>query len=119
MGEGGRMSRTAIALLVAAVVATGCGATASSERVGSGDRVELLTDVLACYAGGESPLTAVLVADAEHGTTFNGLPVVWPVGFAGRRAGSEVEVLDAAGNVRAATGRRYWISAAWNGTSDI
>lgn len=100
------MRQVAIPLLVAAVLATGCGGIAS------GDRVELRTAALGCYAGGESPQTAQLVADAEHGMTFTGLPVVWPSGFTGRRAGSEVEVLDAAGNVRATTGRHYYISRA-------
>jgi len=95
------MRHSGIALLVAAVLATGCG-----------ERVELLTADLACYLGGEAPRTAELVADAEQGTTFTGLPVVWPTGFTGRRAGSEVEVLDAGGNVRATTGRRYWIAPA-------
>ena len=42
----------------------------------------------------------------------NGLPAVWPLGFTGRPAGSEVEVLDAAGNVRATTRRRYWVARA-------
>jgi hypothetical protein len=100
------MRHSGIGLLVAAVLATGCGGIAS------GDRVELLTADLSCYLGGEHPVTAQLVADAEHGTTFDGLPVVWPSGFSGRRTGSEVEVLDAAGNVRATTGRRYWIATA-------
>lgn len=101
------MRYAGIALLVAAVLATGCGGIAS------GDRVELLTAELGCYAGGESWSTDELVADAEHGTTFTGRPVVWPSGFTGRRAESEVEVLDAAGNVRATTGRRYWIATAY------
>lgn len=101
------MRQVGIALLVAAVLAAGCGG------VESGDRVQLLTADLGCFAGGEHQVTAPLVADAEHGTTFTGLPVVWPRGFTGRRAGSEVEVLDAAGNVRATTGRRYWIAPAY------
>ena len=58
-------------------------------------------------------MTAELVADAEHGTTFNGPPVVWPRGYTGRRVGSEIEVLSAGGNVRATTGRRYFISRAY------
>jgi hypothetical protein len=107
MGRGVAMRHAGIALVVAAVLATGCGGTAS------GDRVALLTAGLSCYAGGEHPVTAELVADAEHGTIFSGQAVVWPTGFTGRRAGSEVEVLDAAGNGGATTGRRYWIARAF------
>jgi hypothetical protein len=124
------MRHAGIALLVAAVLAAGCGSSAGSASAGasgapasghdrasdgdtaSDDLVALVTAGLGCYAGGEHPVTAELVADAEHGTTFGGLPVVWPLGFTGRRAGSEVEVLDPAGNVRATTGRIYWISMA-------
>jgi hypothetical protein len=57
-------------------------------------------------------VTAQLVADAWYGTTFDDLPVVWPRGYTARRAGGEVEVLDAAGKVRATTGRNYYISRA-------
>jgi hypothetical protein len=35
--------------------------------------------------------------------------VSWPHGFTARRAGSEVEVLDASGSVVLTTGARYWI----------
>jgi hypothetical protein len=100
------MRHVAIALLVAAMLVGGCGGS------GSGERVELLTGDLTCYLGGEHPATAQLVADAEYGTTFTGLPVVWPRGYTGRRAGNEVEVLDAAASVRATTGRVYYIAMA-------
>lgn len=113
MGRGVAMRHAKIALLVAAVLATGCvGGDRVNEEPADAERVALLTDDLGCYAGGERHWTAQLVADAEYGTTFEGLPVVWPRGFTGRRVGSEVEVRDAAGHVRATTGRRYWIARA-------
>jgi hypothetical protein len=75
--------------------------------------VPLLTAALACYAGGEQGETGVLVVDPENGTSFNGRPVIWPTGYTARRAGIEVEVLDARGNVKATTGRSYYISFAY------
>ncbi len=108
------MARGVVMRTLAAMLVAACGGAAS------GDRVALLTDTLSCYAGGEHPVTAVLVADAEYGTTLRGIPVVWPTGYAGRRVGSQIEVLDAAGTVRATTGKRYYISPAYDGkTTDI
>jgi len=79
------------------------------------DRVELLTGLESCYAGGESPTyQGVLVLDPEYGTRIDGKgPVMWPVGYAGRglRWGG-VEVLDPAGNVVATTGKAYAIAPA-------
>ena len=101
--------RRQIALRVATILAlavclVGCG---------SGRPVKLLTGVgEACYAGGEQGATAQLVVDESYGTRFAGRPVMWPIGFTARRAGAEVEVLDADGNVRATTGRIYHISLA-------
>lgn len=98
----------ATALLLGLFVA-GCSSPAESDR-----RVALLTgvDPNICYAGGESGETATLLVDADHGTSFNGQPVAWPNGYMARRAGAEVEVLDAAGKVVATTGRVYHISFA-------
>ena len=36
------------------------------------------------------------------------VPVTWPEGYTGRQAGSEVQVLNASGEVVATTGRRYF-----------
>ena len=74
--------------------------------------IPLLTGATGCYAGGESGSTGPLVADPTYGTSFRGQPVMWPAGYSARRAGSEVEVLDATGRVRATTGRIYHISFA-------
>jgi hypothetical protein len=65
-----------------------------------------------------------LVADGERGTSIlveggdfanvgAKLQVQWWPKYTGRRAGSEVEVLDPDGNVVATTGRRYRILAAF------
>lgn len=77
-----------------------------------GPEVAIQTDEVACFAGGETGTTAPLMADAEHGTTFDGHPVVWPKGYTARRVGTEVVVLDGAGGVKATTGRIYHISHA-------
>jgi hypothetical protein len=54
-----------------------------------------VSDVIADPASGAP-------SDAATGESF-----AWPKGFTARRAGSEVEVLDAAGNVVLKTGQRY------------
>lgn len=76
--------------------------------------VHLLTGVNpdACYAGGEPGHTGPLLPDAQFGTSFDGQPVMWPDGFSARRAGEQVEVLDAFRLVVATTGRLYHISIA-------
>ena len=76
------------------------------------ERIPLLTGALGCYAGGEGGGTGLLVADPTYGTSFGGQPVMWPEGYSGRHAGSEIEVLDALGRVKATTGRIYHISFA-------
>ncbi len=77
-----------------------------------GEPVPLLTGVDACYAGGETGVRGQLLADAGWGTTFNGQPVMWPVGFSGVRDRGEVVVLNAEGDVVATTGRTYFIKRA-------
>jgi hypothetical protein len=70
-----------------------------------------------CYTDSAS---GPLVTDPRYGTaiidrggmnqqTNIAVPVAWRPGFSGRRAGSELEVLDPAGNVVAVTGRDYVI----------
>ena len=71
--------------------------------------VSLLTgvDASACYAGGEQHFHAQLVAGGAYGTMIDGKPVMWPVGYKGRHAGSTVEVVGPAGTVVATTGKWY------------
>jgi len=60
-----------------------------------------------------SPLTV----DATYGTAITEFghttPVMWPLGYTGRQVGSEVEVLDATGKVRARTGNIYQIEGGY------
>jgi hypothetical protein len=56
--------------------------------------------------------TAIIVDD-EHGGSDLPVPVMWRPGFTGRLVGSEVLVLDPAGNVQATTGRRYKIAGGY------
>jgi hypothetical protein len=75
--------------------------------------VALLTGVDSCYAGGESAtFGGLLVADPTYGTAINGRPIMWPVGFTGVAAGSEVAVRNGDGKVVATTGRKYRLAAA-------
>lgn len=95
----------------------GCSAAAPATESGPSSQpspasVELLTGDTGCYAGGEQGGAGLLVVDPEHGTRFNGKPVLWPRGFTGARVGSEVEVRDRAGNAVARTGQAYYISVA-------
>jgi hypothetical protein len=100
------------ASLVVAISLLGCGSPALGEPVELLTGVTPITGIGGCYtnhAGG------MLLADATYGTRFvygtvsEGVPVLWPPGFTGRRAGNEVAVLDTQGNVVATTGRRYEI----------
>jgi hypothetical protein len=95
--------RRVFATLALALLPLGCAPT--------GDPVPLLTgvDPAACYAGGETGMGGLLLVDPEYGTSFNGRPVMWPVGFSGVRVGHEVVVLDG-DRVVATTGRKYYIS---------
>ena len=101
------MRRTTAALALALIV-LGCGSPNPLS-----DRVELLTGIQSCYAGGQSPTDGgLLVPDPEYGTRFDGRgPVMWPVGYTGRRLSTgEIQVLNTSGDVIAATGRQYRFS---------
>jgi hypothetical protein len=84
-----------------------------------GAPVELLTgampfDADECSRDGNT--VAVLLFDPKYGTSlaaaFDGgsTPVMWPPGFTGRLVGSEVVVVDPAGNLVATTGQSFRIS---------
>jgi hypothetical protein len=74
------------------------------------DGAPLLTGVDSCWAGGETGMSGRLLVDRDHGTSFNGRPVMWPTGFTAARRFGEVEVRNAGGTVVAMTGRDYFIS---------
>jgi hypothetical protein len=71
-------------------------------------------DMVGCYTYFVlSPLTV----DATYGTAITEFghttPVMWPLGYTGRQVGSEVEILDATGKVRARTGNIYQIQGGY------
>ena len=105
-----------MATIVMALSLLGCGSevlpwdrapllTSSSEQLDSDGNV-----VIGCVLMG---VMARLVVDPNTGTALEGVgeryPIRWPKGFSGRRAGSELEVLDTKGEVVATTGRSYEI----------
>ena len=101
------MHRT-IASVVLALCLVGC-----APKAPPGEPVALLTVETQTGFGGcvlDLFWVADVVAGPASGAPTNGAtgePLAWPNGFTARRAGSEVEVLDPAGNVVLTTGRRY------------
>lgn len=65
-----------------------------------------------CYAGGEQGVKSRLLVDPVYGASFDGRPVMWPLGFTGMRVKDEIAVLDATGKIVAMTGRMYYMSYA-------
>jgi len=110
MGEEGIASVRRVAALVLTLSLWGC----SQAPPPTSGPVDLLTGVDAVWAGGESPsIAGLLVADPAFGTTINGRPVMWPLGFTGQRLpNGEVAVLNQKGKVVATTGRVYALSEA-------
>jgi hypothetical protein len=92
------------------IFALGLGLLGCGSVPPAGEPIQLLTGVSGCYAGGEQGAAGLLLVHPEYGTSFNGVPVMWPVGFTGVRRGDDVEVLDSGGKAVAMTGRRYFIS---------
>ena len=118
---GGSTVRRAIIALVLSLCLLGCGAAAglvatAGPVLTTGEPVDLLTGVDGCYAGGETGGGGLLLIDPEYGTRIGDVPVMWPVGFTGVRAGGEVTVLNAAGKLVATTGRTYHMSIGYVGT---
>ena len=115
------MVRRVTTTLALALFLIGCGSAAPVGKTAApsdmpseapaGGPVTLLTGVDSCWAGGAWGSEGLLVADPEYGTRFDGKPAMWPLGYTGRRVGSEVEVLFD-GQVVATTGRRYYFSQA-------
>lgn len=101
--------RRVTAALASVLCLLGCGSAATW-----GLPVELLTGVEGCYAGGQSPSYAgVLVPDPVYGTSIDGRPVMWTVGYTGMRLPSgEIVVSNTSGEVIATTGKAYAISPA-------
>jgi hypothetical protein len=101
--DAGRRASTTLAM---ALCLLGCG---SAPR---GEQVPLVTVGSAAYGGCVLQHQVVdVIADRTYGTVIKGtgMPLRWPSGFTGWRAGAEVEVLDAAGAPVLRTGGRYWL----------
>jgi len=116
---------------VVAVLVAGCAlAPVDDPEMSSGEIVRLLTGSSgAAYPGPGPTVYGLLLPDEQHGTVIDvefhnqsdsGLsdftpsdmgmtPLMWPEGFSARRSGTEVEVLNDAGEVVATSGRRYVI----------
>jgi hypothetical protein len=104
------------ASLALALLVLGCGN--GPEPTPEDERVQLLTAYPSngiprtCFLS--SPLGATLVVvDPKYGTAATAgdklYPIGWPSGYTGWRFGSEVRVLNRAGQVVLVTGKRYEI----------
>ena len=101
-----------VAVLALALVVLGCAS--DPEPRPQDERVQLLTGypnntVKSCYASG---FFGQVVVDPQFGTALiddqqHRRVIGWPPGYTGWRFGSEVRVLDPAGQVMVVTGRRY------------
>jgi hypothetical protein len=110
---GGHLLRV-VSSVALAMSLLGCyGRSASAPSASSSGSVQLLT-VETQTSFGTCVLDAFYVADLIAEPT-SGAPIdgatgksfAWPKGFTARRSGSEVEVLDPAGNIVLMTGHRY------------
>jgi hypothetical protein len=106
------MRQVAVSLAVGALL-LGCGSL-------RGEQVPLVITDGEVFGDGCVLLYEVVdvIADPTSGTVVKGggWPLRWPKGYTGRRVGSEVQVLDPAGNVVLTTGGRYRIGPANDGT---
>lgn len=114
------MGKRVAAILVLALAVVGCEPSSSDSVLlvtGAPTMAKGLNGEIACFTNAAS---GPLVTDPRYGTAIVdrggpnpqnnvAIPVAWRPGFSGRRAGSEVEVLDPAGNIVAVTGREYLI----------
>jgi hypothetical protein len=112
-----RFEGAAARLLLVAVVITvaGCGSGPSVKLLtGRGSLGPLASGMVSCYTDFAS---GVLTVDATYGTAITDqgqtTPVMWPLGYIGRQAGSQVDVLDGAGTLRARTGNHYQIEGGY------
>lgn len=115
-----------VALSVALVLSLlGCdmgGASAPSAPPASGPVPLVTVETPTSFGVGQCVLdlryVADVIADPQSGTPIDAATgksfLAWPKGFTARRAGSEVEVLDVAGNVVLVTGRRYRVCPAYD-----
>lgn len=122
---GGRMHRVAIsvALMLSLLGCSRGGASAPSASPAAGAvslvTVETQTSFGSCVL--DLYYVADVVADPGSGVPTDaatGKSFAWPKGFTARRAGTEVEVLDAGGKAVFTTGQRYRICPAPDDTRE-
>ena len=116
------MSRSAVALALALMV-IGCGGSLPQPfPLLTGDPYGRATvnGNLGCFTNhARGPLTVdptsgTAIADSDDNpNSVTPVPVMWRPGFTARHDGSEVTVLDPAGNVVATTGRHYLIEGGY------
>jgi len=72
--------------------------------------------MVGCFTSGAS---GILTVDATYGTAIiendAPIPVMWPIGYTGRRSGSQVEIVDKSGHVVARTGTQVQIGGGYTG----
>ena len=102
---------TTVAVAAVALALVGCG---TNKPVGEsvGEPYAILTGELGCFAGGEGGIADTLLPDPLRGVKFAGLPVMWPTGYTARRIDGQITIFDAQGDMKAITGRKYYISVA-------
>jgi hypothetical protein len=115
------MTRLGFAAILVLLLA-GCSSPAAQ-----GKPVHLLTGVVPGYTDTGGCFTdfalGKLIVDEQYGTAISDegagsgqpviTPVMWRPGFSGRRAGSEIEVLNPLGIVVATTNQRYQIAGGY------
>jgi hypothetical protein len=105
----------AAVLRLVPIVALALGLLGCAPKAPRGEPVPLLTvETQTSFGSGSCVLdlfhVADVIADPTSGAPTDagtGEVLAWPKGFTARRAGSEVEVFDPAGNFVLTTGRRY------------
>lgn len=111
-----------VALVLSLLGCHGGGASAPSAASTSGPVPLVTVEAQTSFGVGQCVLdlryVADVIADPQSGTPIDAATgesfLAWPKGFTARRAGSEVEVLDAEGNVVLVTGRRYRVCPAFD-----
>jgi hypothetical protein len=105
------------------IAVVGCGPNAHVPLL-TGDNPDGDLPSGACYTNVASgpliadPVFGTVIQDATGGPVPGPVvPVMWPVGYTAREAGSEIEVVSGVGVVVAKTGNRYQIEGGYVGST--
>ena len=117
-GAAGRRARGVALGALLAMAAVGCSGPSVALLTGRGGLGPLPSGMFSCYT---DFAVGQLVVEPTYGTAIvennRQVPVMWPVGFIGRRSGGQVEVVNTQGSVVARTGNRYQIEGGYGGTN--